>query len=619
MRSELSSKIEESESKIESSDQRKTPAEAEDASKRKDKKSLKALTTLWPYLLRYRYKLSAALVALLIAAAAMLVLPLGVRRMIDQGFSSQTTTFIDQYFMVMISIGLVLAVASAARFYFVTWLGERVVADLRADVFAHVSRLSPEFFEFTRSGEVMSRLTADTTQIKTAVGSAVSQALRNLVMLIGGVIMMIITSPQLSALVLVAIPLIILPIIGYGRMVRRLTRRAQDDLAEASAYASEMLTSVRTLQAYTNEPEVNSRFSGSVELAFLSARQRTRARAGLTAMAIFLIFATIVVILWVGAQDVHAGTMTGGRLGQFVLYAVLAGSSLGTLSEVWGEIQQAAGATERITELLAVKSQISSPENPRPLATPVHGNVAFENVHFAYPTRPDQPALNDISFEVRAGETVAIVGASGSGKSTLFALLLRFYDPVQGFIKIDDTSIREVDLELLRGQISYVSQNPDVFDDSVAENIRFGSPDVSKEDIVEAAKAAQAHEFIEKLPSSYETRLGEKGTTLSGGQRQRIAIARAFLRKAPILLLDEATSALDSESEEQIQIALERVKKDRTTLVIAHRLSTVQNADKILVLEEGRLVESGKHNALISENGIYSRLANLQFVGQAAE
>ncbi len=605
--------------KIETSDQPEALAEAEGASKQKDKKSLKALKTLWPYLLRYRYKLSAALVALLIAAAAMLVLPLGVRRMIDQGFSSQTTTFIDQYFMVMISIGLVLAVASAARFYFVTWLGERVVADLRADVFAHVSRLSPAFFEFTRSGEVMSRLTADTTQIKTAVGSAVSQALRNLVMLIGGVIMMIITSPQLSALVLVAIPLIILPIIGYGRMVRRLTRQAQDDLAEASAYASEMLTSVRTLQAYTNETEVNSRFAGSVELAFLSARQRTRARAGLTAMAIFLIFATIVAILWVGAQDVHAGSMTGGRLGQFVLYAVLAGSSLGTLSEVWGEIQQAAGATERLTELLAVKSQIKSPENPRPMATPAKGIVTFENVHFAYPTRPDQPALNDVSFEVRAGETVAIVGASGSGKSTLFALLLRFYDPNQGHIKIDDNSIREVDLEILRRQISYVSQSPDVFDDSVADNIRFGAPDVSMEEIIEAAKAAQAHEFIEKLPSSYETRLGEKGTTLSGGQRQRIAIARAFLRKAPILLLDEATSALDSESEEQIQIALERVKKDRTTLVIAHRLSTVQNADKILVLDEGRLVESGNHNSLISENGIYSRLASLQFVGQAAE
>ncbi len=583
------------------------------------RQSLKPLMTLKPYILKYKGRLYGAIISLTVAAGAMLVLPLGVRRMIDQGFSSESINFIHQYFMVIIFIGLVLAVASAMRFYFVTWIGERVVADLRSDVFAHVNRLSPAFFESIQSGEIMSRLTADTTQINAALGSAVSQALRNLVMLIGGVIMMVLTSPKLSALVLIAIPLIVLPLVGYGRVVRKLSRHAQDELAVASAYASEMLLAIRTLQAYTHERAVQTKFSDAVEVAFEAARHRMWARSGLTAMAIFLVFASIVGIMWYGAQEVYSGTMTGGTLGQFVLYAVLAGGSLGTLSEVWGEIQQAAGSTERLSELLSIKPEIESPANPMPFPHVTRGDIEFKNVHFTYPTRPEQQALNNVSFSVKPGTTLAIVGSSGAGKSTIFGLLLRFYDVESGEILIDGVPVEKADLAQLRSHIALVAQETDLFADTVFENIRFGAGDATEKDVETAAMAAQAHEFILQLPDGYQTNLGEKGIKLSGGQRQRIAIARAILRDAPILLLDEATSALDSESENLVQSALDHVMKGRTTVVIAHRLATVQKADKILVLDEGRIVETGNHLSLIKNGGVYARLANLQFASTAAE
>lgn len=591
---------------------------AGDPAEGRSARSLRPLLGLRPYVLRHRWMLVLAGVALVVSALAMLTLPMAVRRVIDFGFSSHDGNFINQYFSMLVLIGLVLALASAARFYLVNWLGERVVADLRSDVFRHLSRLGPTFYEATHSGEVMSRLTADTTQIKAAAGTALSQALRNLIMLIGALAMMFVTSAQLSVLVLAAIPVIVLPLIAYGRLVRRLSRRAQDTLADASAYAAENLAAVRTLQAFTNEPVVSSRFSGAVETAFDAARARLRARAGLTAMTIFLVFASIVGVLWFGADAVVRGEMTGGRLGQFVLYAVFAAASLAELSEVWGEVSQAAGAAERLTELLAVKAQITSPPHPLPLPEPGRGAIRFRNVNFVYPARRTS-ALEDVSFEVSPGETVALVGPSGAGKSTVFNLLLRFFDPPSGEVLVDGVPVAEVDLTALRRRMALVPQDVALFADTVAANISYGNPDVSRAEVVRAAQLAQAHAFISALPHGYDTRLGERGISLSGGQRQRIAIARAILRDAPILLLDEATSALDAESEVSVQKALEQVMRGRTTLVIAHRLATIQKADRILVFEGGRIVEEGPHAALVRGGGLYARLADLQLTGEVVQ
>ena len=560
-----------------------------------------------------------ALIALFAAAAATLAVPMGVRRMIDMGFSGDNTGVINQYFAMMIVVGLVLAISSAARFYCVMWLGERVVADIRSDVFHHLTGLSPAFFEKTQSGEVMSRLTADTTQIKSAFGATASMALRNFVLMVGAVIMMVITSLKLSVLVLVAIPLIVAPLVGYGRLVRKLSRSAQDTLAEASAYASENLSAIRTLQAFTNEATASKRFGGAVERSFEAANARTKARSGLTALAIFLVFGSVVGVLWYGAQEVIAGTITGGRLGQFVLYAALAASAMGVLSEIWGEMQQAAGAAERLAELLHAEPQIVSPGEPLSMPAKALGWVELEAVSFSYPTRPDVMSLDGVSFVVEPGERVAIVGSSGAGKSTIFALLLRFYDPSSGSIRIDGVPIDKADLQELRQCISTVPQETVLFADTITENIRYGSPEASDSEIQAAAEAALASEFIEALPEGYETKLGERGVTLSGGQRQRIAIARAILRDAPILLLDEATSALDAESEKLVQTALDHVMEGRTTLVIAHRLATVLQADRILVLQDGQIIEQGSHKALIKQNGPYARLASLQFDIRAAE
>lgn len=577
---------------------------------------LRPLALLRPYVLRYKKIALFALLALLLSASATLVLPFAVREMIDQGFSPENKNLINIYFAGLFAAGAVLGFASAARFYCVSWLGERVVADLRADVFRHLTRLSPSFYERAHSGEIMSRLTADTTQIKATISTAISQVLRNTVTMIGAVALMIVTSMKLSLLVTIVIPLIVIPLILYGRTVRRYSRMAQDEVAAASAFASENLAAMRMMQAFTSEDVVAQRFTQAVRRSFEMAVGRTKRRALLTGSAIFLIFASIVGVLWYGAHDVIAGTMTGGTLAQFVLYAVIAAAAIGELSEVWGELQQTAGAAERLAELLAVKSEIVSPRDPRPFPEHAKGEVAFDSVIFAYPLRPERAALYNVSFLVRPGERVAIVGPSGAGKTTIFNLILRFYDVQSGKVFVDRVPVEKADLTALRRRVSLVSQDTIIFAESVMDNIRYGTPNATDEQVKAAARAALASTFIEQLPQGYNTLLGERGVVLSGGQRQRIAIARAILKNAPVLLLDEATSALDQESEKLVQTALERVMQGRTTLVIAHRLATVMNADRILVIDGGRLVEEGTHAALMHAGGVYARLAGLQLASQ---
>ncbi|MEA2920437.1 MAG: ATP-binding cassette, subfamily bacterial [Bradyrhizobium sp.] len=576
---------------------------------------LRPLLALAPYVARYRGRAFLAFIALTVAALTTLIVPVAVRRMIDFGFSPEGIAMINSYFSVMIAVVAVLAFASAARFYLVMTIGERIVADLRRDVFAHLVSLSPSFFDSARSGELISRLTADTTQIKSAVGASVSIALRNMMLFIGATAMMVITSPRLSGFVLLAIPLIVIPLVAFGRWVRRLSRGAQDTLAEATAYASELVGAIRTVQAYTAEKLANARFGGEVEQAYQAARSSTKARAVLTAIIIFIVFSSVVMILWVGSHDVAAGAMTQGRLGQFILYAAFAAAGLGQLGEVWGEVSAASGAAERLFEILHVKSSITAPAAPRALPLPARGDVVLDNIGFAYPTRPDALAIDGVSLSVRAGEKVAIVGPSGAGKSTLFHLLLRFYDPSSGTISFDGVPIRDADPREVRARIALVPQDSVAFATSARENIRFGRPDASDAEVERAADLAHATEFIRRLPGGFEAQLGERGVTLSGGQRQRIAIARAILRDAPLLLLDEATSSLDAESETLVQTALEELMRHRTTLVIAHRLATVLSCDRIMVMDQGRIVEQGTHASLVAANGLYARLARLQFEG----
>ena len=575
--------------------------------------SLRALVPLLPYARRYAGRIAASFGALLVASAATLTVPEAVRRMIDFGFSQERSEMINAYFGAMVLVVGVLALASGTRYFLVMTLGERVVADLRSDLFGHLSRLDAGFFDTAQTGELVSRLTADTTQLKSTFGASASVALRNLFLFLGATAMMVYSSPKLSALTLAAIPVIVLPLVLSGRGVSRRSRAAQDRLADAMAFAAENLGAIRTLQAYGAEQSTRARFDAAVEGAYAAARDATGARSLLTGIAIFLAFGSVVGVLWLGAHDVMAGRITAGFLSQFVLYAVLGASALGELSQVWSEISAAAGAAGRLAEILAIVPAIAAPPEPLALPEPPQGRVAFERVGFAYPTRAGDAVVHDLSFTVRPGERVAIVGPSGAGKSTLFQLLMRFYDPGSGRILFDGIDLRETDPAALRARAAVVPQDPTIFSSSLADNIRYGRPGASDAEVRQAAEQAAAWGFIEALPHGLETSVGERGVTLSGGQRQRIAIARAILKDAPLLLLDEATSALDAENETLVQTALDRLMRGRTTLVIAHRLATVVTADRILVMDKGRIVEDGTHAGLISQDGLYAHLARLQF------
>ncbi len=580
---------------------------------RENPRDLRPLRRLLPFLLKYKAKAIAALVALAVASAATLVVPVAVRRVLDHGFNGQDATLVNQYFGVMLGVVAVLALASSLRFYFVSWIGERVVTDVRDQLFRHLTTLTPEFYEQQRTGEVVSRLTTDANQIKSAFSSTASVALRNAVMLIGALAMMVYTSPRMSGLAALAIPLVVIPLIFYGRRVRNLARAAQDAMAQSAAFAQERLSAITTVQSNTQEKRTTLSFEELTAVSFNASTKRTLARSFLTAAIIFVSMGAIVLLLWNGARDVMSGTMTGGTLSQFVLYAVFAASSLGQLSEVWGEVQTAAGAAERISELLDEKPAVLSAPHAVPFAKSVAGEVVFKSVNFHYPTRIEREILKGVSFAAKPGTVTAIVGPSGAGKTTLFSLLQRFHEPQAGVISIDGVDIESLDLKALRDVIATVPQDPVIFSGTMLENIRFGRPDASDAEIEAAAKAARVDEFSRSLPKGLNTELGERGVTLSGGQRQRVAIARAILRNAPILLLDEATSALDAESESLVQQALEKLTEGRTTLVIAHRLATVRNADKIIVMDKGKVTAQGTHAQLMKSSALYSKLAKLQF------
>ncbi len=576
------------------------------------------MRALLPFVARYRGVVAAAFLALAASTSVMLYVPMTVRQMIDRGFTSENADAIDRYFLTLIGVALLMGVTSSLRFFLVSWIGERVVTDLRSAVFDHVIAQSPAFFEKNRTGEIQSRLTTDTTLIKTVVGSTASIALRNLFTLFGAVSMLIYTSATLSGLVLLAIPAITVPLLFFGRLVRRLSRKSQDTLADTNVFAGEALSFIQTVQAFTHEAADRLRYREVVERAFEAARQRLLARAILTALVIFLVFAFISGILWVGAQSVLTGGLSGGQLSQFVLYALFCAMSMAALTEVWGDLQLAAGAAERLFELLEIQPEIEAPRHPVALSEPARGEVRFEEVDFAYPTRPGIRSLSNFCFEAQAGDTLAIVGPSGAGKSTILRLLMRFYDPLSGRITLDDVDLRDADPQAIRGRMAIVPQETAIFTESLRENIRYGRPAASDAEVEHAAEVALVDEFVRLLPEGFDTSLGENGMTLSGGQRQRIAIARAVLKDAPVLLLDEATSSLDSQSERLVQRALERLKAGRTTIVIAHRLATVRSADRILVVDEGRIVATGTHDELVEEGGLYADLARLQLEGGLA-
>lgn len=574
---------------------------------------------LWPFMRPYKLLLAAALVALVFTAAVGLILPLAVRRVVD-GFETSTSALLDQYFFAALVLAVALAVGTGLRYYFVTRLGERVVADIRKAVFDRVITLSPRFYENILTGEVISRITTDTTLVLSVIGTSLSLALRSTLIFLGGLVLLLVTSVKLTFLLLLIVPAVLLPIIFLGRRLRVLSRENQDWIAASSGNASEALLSVQTVQAFTHERASQDAFAAVTEQSFGSAKSRITVRALMTMIVIALIFSGVVGVLWVGARDVRADVMTVGELVQFVIYAVVVAGSVAALTELWGELQRAAGATERLVELLKVDDTISDPDNPIALAHPARGEIALEDVSFRYPARPETAALDHISLKVQPGETVALVGPSGAGKSTIFQLLLRFYDPNSGMIRLDGQPLTSMARGDFRNAVALVPQDPVIFAATARENIRFGRPDASDAEVEAAANAAAAHSFLAALPDGYDTYVGERGVMLSGGQKQRIAIARAILRDAPILLLDEATSALDAESERLVQSAVQELARDRTTLIVAHRLATVKQADRIIVLDEGRIVGQGTHDALVAEGGLYARLARLQFTeGLAAE
>ena len=578
-------------------------------------KSIQPLRSLIPFVTSYKGTLAIAILALLVSSAALLAMPIAVRNVIDHGFSVEDAANVDRYFFILLLFVFIIGVFGAMRAYFVNWLGERVVADLRSKVFAHVIYMDPGFFETTKIGEVLSRLTTDTTLIQSVSGVTISILLRSSIQLVGGLVLLGFTSMQLLGILLLIFPLVVLPIMVVSRWLRKLSRDSQDRLADASGQAAEILGNAHTVQSFTAEYLEIERFSASIQTSFRTAVRRIRVRALLTTVGTVSVFGALIFVLWLGAKEVLAGTLSGGELGQFVLYAMLVGVAAGSLSEVWGEVQRAAGAMERLAELLNIQSNIRIPEVPFEFPSSPTGAVRFEQVNFSYPSRHDEFAVKQFSLDIEPGEHVAFVGPSGAGKSTIFQLLLRFYDPQSGRIYIDDVDINRADPQTVRSQMALVPQDSVIFGDSVESNIRFGRPNASNAQIVEAAKAALAHDFIDQLPDGYDTFLGEKGTRLSGGQKQRIAIARAILANPAILLLDEATSALDAESERLVQSALNALQSNRTTLVIAHRLATIRQADKIVVLNSGKILDAGKHSELMARNTTYAQMVELQFGG----
>jgi len=581
---------------------------------RKKGKNVSALRGLLPFLKPYKILVATALFMLTFTAAISLILPLAVRGVVD-GFSKDLDV-LDDYFIYAIFVAGLLAVGSAVRYALVTKLGERVVADIRRAVYDKMIGMSPAFYEKIMTGEVLSRITTDTTLILSVIGSYLSYALRNAIMFVGGLILLFITSAKLTGLVLLIVPFILIPIFGIGRRVRVLSKINQDKIAESSGNASESLLASQTVQAFTHEAVSRSLFAKLTEEAYDATRKRVTIRALMTAIVIFLIFTGVVAVIWIGARDVKVGNMTAGVLVQFVIYAVLVGSSVTAFAEFWGEMQRAAGATERLIELLNSEDVVKDPERPDQLELPVKGGLEFENLSFYYPSRPNTAALDGFSLKVNPGETIALVGPSGAGKSTIFQLLMRFFDPTSGSIKLDGKPIVSLKREEFRKHLSIVTQDPVIFGTSAMENIRFGRPEATDEEVINAAKAAAAHNFLEILPDGYESFVGEQGVMLSGGQKQRLAIARAILRDAPVLLLDEATSALDAESEFAVQKAVEALARTRTTVIIAHRLATVKKADRIIVVDEGKIVAQGTHSELVSQGGLYARLAKLQFTDE---
>ncbi|HVJ43697.1 MAG TPA: ABC transporter transmembrane domain-containing protein [Dongiaceae bacterium] len=576
-------------------------------------RDLRQLLKLRSFLMPYRWQMVGATVALIVTAGTMMALGQGLRHLIDRGFANDDRHLLEASVLVLFGVSALLALGTYARYYLVTWVGERVVADLRRAIFDHLLKLDPGFFETTRTGEVLSRITTDTTLLQAVVGSSISVALRNLLLFVGGMGLLLLTSPKLTGLVLLVVPIVLVPILFFGRKVRGLSRLSQDKVAEVSAEASEALYAIATVQAFSHEDHERQRFAEHNEGSFDASVLRIRARALLTAIVILLVFGAISAILGVGGLDVVAGRMSGGTLAAFIFYAVVVAGSVGAISEVIGDLQRAAGAMERILELLATESTISAPSRPVALPVPLRGAVDFDGVTFHYPSRPDVAALDGFSLKVAPGETIALVGPSGAGKSTVFQLLLRFYDPASGVIRFDDVDLRDLDPKTLRGALGLVSQDPVIFGMNAWENIRYGRPGASDAEVRAAADAAHATEFLDRLPEGFNTHLGERGLRLSGGQRQRIAIARALLRNPALLLLDEATSALDAESELMVQRALDRIMENRSTIVIAHRLATILKADRIVVMDQGRIDAIGTHQELIQQGGLYARLAALQF------